>query len=409
MSTTDCRTWQWSWSRGDRWPSDLDGTPWPPRTAATLLIKLADAVEFAHERQVIHRDLKPANVLVTSEAGELEVKITDFGLAKFATQDSSQHTKSYAFLGTPSYMAPSKPGAAREVTRAADIYGLGAILYELLTGQPPFRGETPVETLRLLLSSEPVALLQLAPRTPRDLATICEKCLQPDPNRRYRSAGELREELTRYLEGKPIQRAHRQSRTGEALVSSQPAVVRGAGVGGVVAVEHRDGVAVVLGPAQQRAGEIAATSTGRTHGKRKRPAAAVGFLPQRGFRTQRQPKHGPAICRAGTGGQSNGILDTVGRSPQRELRLRNAVLAAIALPDMRKTRTIDVQQLAAVNCSLSLAAGVFAVATADGGIAGYRWSDGTRSGRSIMASHRSALCCRAVMNSWPRSTQTELE
>ncbi len=93
----------------------LDGTPWPPRAAATLLIKLADAVEFAHERQVIHRDLKPANVLVTSEAGELEVKITDFGLAKFATQDSSQHTKSYAFLGTPSYMAPeqARGGAAK--------------------------------------------------------------------------------------------------------------------------------------------------------------------------------------------------------------------------------------------------------------------------------------------------------
>ena len=120
----------------------LDGTPWLPRTAAALLVKLAEAVQFAHERHVIHRDLKPANVLIASDAKELEVKITDFGLAKCFFDESSPHTRSYAFLGTPSYMAPEQAnGRTREIGPAADIYSLGAILYELLTGQPPFRGD----------------------------------------------------------------------------------------------------------------------------------------------------------------------------------------------------------------------------------------------------------------------------
>ena len=163
-------------------------------------------MQFAHQRHVIHRDLKPANVLVVSDANELEVKITDFGLAKFLAEESSQHTKSYAFLGTPSYMAPEQAnGRASEIGPAADVYSLGAIFCELLTGQPPFRGETPIETLRLLLSAEPVSIHQFAPRIPRDLATICDKCLQGEPNRRYASAAELREDLNRYLEGRPIQ------------------------------------------------------------------------------------------------------------------------------------------------------------------------------------------------------------
>jgi serine/threonine protein kinase len=154
----------------------LDGSPWAPHDTARLMIKLADAVHFAHQRQVIHRDLKPTNVLMDAAAGELAVKITDFGLAKVLVGDSSQHTKSFAFLGTPSYMAPEQArGRASEIGPPADIYSLGAILYELLTGRPPFHGETPVETLRMLISTEPASVCQFPPQVPRDLATIFQR------------------------------------------------------------------------------------------------------------------------------------------------------------------------------------------------------------------------------------------
>ncbi len=183
----------------------LDGTPWDPRIAAELVAKLAAAVRFAHEHHVIHRDLKPANVLVVRDDKELEVKVTDFGLAKFLVDDTSPHTRSFAFLGTPSYMAPEQAmGRPRDVGPAVDVYSLGAILYELLTGQPPIRGESPLETLRLLISSDPVSIHRIGRRIPRDLATVCDKCLQRDLSKRYLSAAELVADLERFLEGRPI-------------------------------------------------------------------------------------------------------------------------------------------------------------------------------------------------------------
>ena len=215
----------------------LDGTPWHPRDAAQLLVKLAGAMQYAHQHRVVHRDLKPANVLMASKAEPLDVKITDFGLARLYAEDVSSHTKSNAFFGTPSYMAPEQAhGNFKQVGPASDVYALGAILYELLTGRPPFRGDSPVETLQLLLFSEPVSIHRLAPRVPRDLATICDKCLHGEIERRYSTAGELYDDLERYLAGRPI-RARRVSAADAHL-----AVVSEESLAGRIPRHRRDAV-----------------------------------------------------------------------------------------------------------------------------------------------------------------------
>jgi WD40 repeat protein len=180
----------------------LDGTPMPPRRAAQLILDLARAVQHAHERGIVHRDLKPANVLLT-DSGVL--KITDFGLAKLLREDRSGPTRSGDMLGTPSYMAPEQAGGnSTLIGPATDVYGLGAILYELLTGRPPFKAETAVETLLQVQSTEPVSPSRLQPKVSRDLVTICLQCLQKDPRRRYATAQALAEDLHCYLEGRPI-------------------------------------------------------------------------------------------------------------------------------------------------------------------------------------------------------------
>jgi WD40 repeat protein len=179
----------------------LDGTPLPTRKAADLVMTLAHAMHAAHQQGIIHRDLKPANVLLTADGTP---KITDFGLAKQVGTEKGQ-TRSGAIVGTPSYMAPeqaaAKPGT---LGPAADIYALGAILYELLTGRPPFRAETPLDTILQVISDEPVPPSRLRPKIPRDLETICLKCLQKDPGKRYASARALGNDLSRFLDGEPI-------------------------------------------------------------------------------------------------------------------------------------------------------------------------------------------------------------
>jgi serine/threonine-protein kinase len=181
--------------------------PLPARSAAELVATLARAVHFAHEHGVIHRDLKPANVLLTREG---VAKISDFGLAKrFADGDDTVgpvcRTQSGTILGTPGYMAPEQAaGGTEEIGPAADVYALGAILYECLTGRPPFRAATVLETLEQVRNLEPMPPGRLQPNLPRDLQTICLKCLEKQVRGRYASARALANDLERFLEGKPI-------------------------------------------------------------------------------------------------------------------------------------------------------------------------------------------------------------
>ena len=179
----------------------LGGDPQPFREAAELVRKLAEAMDYAHRRHIIHRDLKPANVLLTTDGSP---KVTDFGLAKKLDEESS-HTQSGSIMGTPSYMAPEQAqGRTRDIGPAADIYSLGAILYETLVGRPPFKGQTILETLEQVGSQEPTPPSRLRPKTPHDLETICLKCLQKGRSHRYATAGDLAEDLRRFVRGEPI-------------------------------------------------------------------------------------------------------------------------------------------------------------------------------------------------------------
>ncbi len=179
----------------------LAGVPQAPAEAARLTVTLARGTHAAHQVGVVHRDLKPANVLVTDDGA---LKITDFGLAK-RLDDLSGQTHSGMVMGTPSYMAPEQAsGEVKAVGTASDVYALGAILYECLTGRPPFRGATAYDTLAQVLQLDPVPPRRLQPGVPRDLETVCLKCLQKQPAKRYASAEALADDLERYLKGEPI-------------------------------------------------------------------------------------------------------------------------------------------------------------------------------------------------------------
>ncbi len=207
----------------------LDGVPWLPKQAAWLAEQLARGMSEAHRLSILHRDLKPSNVLLASDGTP---KITDFGLAKAEGRESSL-TRSDSILGSPSYMAPEQAsGKTKQAGPAVDTYAIGATLYELLTGRPPFRGTTPLETMEQVRTIEPVPPSRLVPKLPRDIETICLKCLQKEPAKRYESALLLAEDLRRFQAGEPVvarrvgglERAWRWCRRNPALATLAGAV-----------------------------------------------------------------------------------------------------------------------------------------------------------------------------------------
>jgi tetratricopeptide (TPR) repeat protein/tRNA A-37 threonylcarbamoyl transferase component Bud32 len=179
----------------------LQKGPLPAREAAELVRAVAEAVAHAHSRGVIHRDLKPGNILIGADG---RPRVSDFGLAKRVEGDSSLTTTGQ-ILGTPSYMPPEQAQGQKEIGPVADVYALGAVLYALLVGRPPFQGATALETVRQVLEQEPVAPRRLNAAVPRDLETICLKSLRKEPGKRYESASALAEDLKRFLDGRPIE------------------------------------------------------------------------------------------------------------------------------------------------------------------------------------------------------------
>src|SRR5262245_23399961 len=175
--------------------------PLPEETAARYVKVIAEAMQYAHLQGILHRDLKPSNVLLDKTGKPC---VTDFGLAKRMGSDS-RLTAAGVVLGTPSYMPPEQAaGKNKQIGPASDVYSLGAILYELLTGRPPFQAATTLDTVLLVINSEPIAPRLLNPKLPRDLETICLKCLEKDARQRYPSAQELADDLDCYLKRKPI-------------------------------------------------------------------------------------------------------------------------------------------------------------------------------------------------------------
>jgi serine/threonine-protein kinase len=175
--------------------------PLPSRQAARYVLTIARALHYAHCHGIVHRDIKPSNILLDAND---EPHVTDFGLAKRLGSDSG-HTRTGAVMGTPSYMAPEQAaGKTKELGPPCDIYGVGAVLYELLTGRPPFRSDTPVDTIMHVLERDPAPPRLLNPKVDRDLETICLKCLEKNPKQRYVSADALAADLNQYLNGESI-------------------------------------------------------------------------------------------------------------------------------------------------------------------------------------------------------------
>jgi eukaryotic-like serine/threonine-protein kinase len=356
----------------------LDGSPWQSRKAASLIAEVAHAVHFAHEKGVVHRDLKPANLLIESDSETLGIKIADFGLAKVFRDVQSSQTQTGALLGTPSYMAPEQAyGRTSQIGRPTDVYALGAILYELLTGRPPFRGETPLETLQQVLLAEPASVLRLAPHVPRDLVTICSKCLHREPRHRYATALELAEDLQRFLADQPI-RARRTGGLERSWRWCRRNPTRALAVGSiatllllisVVSTWYSGRLGLQL--ERTRAAELTAREANDTSQRRLwdaylAEAAALNVSRHQGQRFSALE----TLARAGK------LRAAIGSSADSNQALRSATLSSLALTDLRRLRALPSAASSSVLLDLAVDADLYAGATADGVLVLSRLSDG---------------------------------
>jgi WD40 repeat protein/tRNA A-37 threonylcarbamoyl transferase component Bud32 len=341
--------------------------PQTPRLAAEWTVKLARALHAVHEAGILHRDLKPSNVLLASHG---EPKITDFGLAKLLTSDNLLTTQ-HCLLGTPSYLPPERAaGDANAATQEGDIYSLGAILYELLTGRPPFLGVTILDTLSLIRDREPIPPHALQPGTPRDLETISLKCLAKLPAARYRTAAELARDLERYLSGEsilarrpsPLERAARWCRRNRALSLAL----------GLVAVLLVAVMAVSFSYSSRLRGELAKTQSAEQAGKLRLWDAYLAEIAARN-----SSRHiGQRFAALQTVDKAQALIPAIGATPNREIELRSAVMMSLALPDLRQLRRVAIVPTRMISSSLSLAADRYVISNEAGELVGFQLSSG---------------------------------
>src|SRR5262245_16752647 len=342
------------------------------REAAEIVVTLARAVQFAHEQGIVHRDLKPANVLVSlpsadSSPGRTTIKITDFGLAKVFREGEESHTQTGTIVGTPSYMAPEQArGQSALVGPAADVYALGAILYELLTRQPPFKAATAMETLHQVLTAEAVLPARHRPRLPRDLVTIVTRCLQKEPRLRYGSAAELADDLERFLGDRPVharrtsalERSWRWCRRNPAvaLLFTSVAVLLAA-VAAVSSISSIRLSAQLQRTQQAEDAQRTAKQTAQLH-------LWDAYLAE--ISAQTAGRHlGRRFAALETSKRASALLDQIGRTRERELELRSATIAALALPDLRRLRRIDARTASDLGCALAANRYVIALTRGD--------------------------------------------